>query len=462
MLPSLSQVIDILKNSSTSMDMELGLSLWLKDLDSFIVRLLFQRLDKELYATYYEKGWRVDRIETRTIQFIFGEVRFERRRLRKKGEKSFLPLDKALGLEKRKHYSLNVRKKIAQMGSQMPFRQAEKSLLISSPISASHTTVHSITQEIGGKVQAYLSQRPSRKEKRKRVSHVFIEGDGLHIAGRQTDKPVIHRVLVHEGVKADKKRHELIKPMAFFSVKSSQEAFEQAGVYLDQTYDLRQSIVISNSDGGSGYEADRFEDIIGMCRRHEHFRDKFHVHRKIKTRLSFDKPMMNRLTRAVRAYDWKQVECVLTTVQSRIVDDSESVRVDKLEAVRKLHAYLERNWPYVRGFYERDLEIDRGVGVCETGHRFYSYRMKRQGRSWTARGAEHVGALLTAERNSELNIALKSEVDEHIEPLGKDLKGAVRSALRKSKTDTLRVKTGKVTNYASTSSFTGILAKMFS
>ena len=88
MLPSLSQIIDVLKNSSTPIDMEMGLSLWLKDLDSFIVGLLFQRLDKELYATYYEKGWRIDRIESRTIQFIFGEVRFERRRLRKKGEKS--------------------------------------------------------------------------------------------------------------------------------------------------------------------------------------------------------------------------------------------------------------------------------------------------------------------------------------------------------------------------------------
>lgn len=64
MLPSLSQVVDVLKNSSTPINMEMGLSLWLKDLDSFIVGLLFQRLDKELYATYYEKGWRIDRIES--------------------------------------------------------------------------------------------------------------------------------------------------------------------------------------------------------------------------------------------------------------------------------------------------------------------------------------------------------------------------------------------------------------
>lgn len=152
----------------------------------------------------------------------------------------------------------------------------------------------------------------------------------------------------------------------------------------------------------------------------------------------------------------------MATAQSRIVDVPETVTVGRMEEIRKLHAYLRRNWPYVKGFYERDLSIDRGVGVCETGHRFYSYRMKRQGRSWATKGAEHVGALLTADRNSELDTALKSEVDEHMEPLGKELKGAVRKALKKSKTDTLRVKTGKLTNYASASSFTGILAKMFS
>lgn len=96
------------------------------------------------------------------------------------------------------------------------------------------------------------------------------------------------------------------------------------------------------------------------------------------------------------------------------------------------------------------------------GHRFYSYRIKRLGCSWTAKVTELVGSLLIAERNGILDIALQSEIDEHIEPLEKDIKGAVRSALKKTKTETVRVKTGKISNYASASSFAGILARMFS
>jgi len=36
------------------------------------------------------------------------------------------------------------------------------------------------------------------------VKHVFIEGDGLHIGGRQGEKPVIHRVIVQRVSKATK------------------------------------------------------------------------------------------------------------------------------------------------------------------------------------------------------------------------------------------------------------------
>lgn len=61
------------------------------------------------------------------------------------------------------------------------------------------------------------------------------------------------------------------------------------------TYNLKDTVVISNSDGGSGYEKEQFEYIIGRCERHEHFRDRYHVNRKIKERLQFEKLMAEKL-----------------------------------------------------------------------------------------------------------------------------------------------------------------------
>ena len=80
-----------------------------------IVSLLsdkLESLDKELVQPYLSKGWEIDCLEERQITFSFGTVSFKRRRLRKSAKKSFLPLDKALGLEKRKRFSPGFKEKI--------------------------------------------------------------------------------------------------------------------------------------------------------------------------------------------------------------------------------------------------------------------------------------------------------------------------------------------------------------
>ncbi|WP_159431729.1 hypothetical protein [Atopostipes suicloacalis] len=45
----------------------------------------------ELILEYKEKGFEIDRIEKRTVQFSFGPVVLKRRRMRKKGEKKYCP-----------------------------------------------------------------------------------------------------------------------------------------------------------------------------------------------------------------------------------------------------------------------------------------------------------------------------------------------------------------------------------
>ncbi len=43
---------------------------------------------------------------------------------------------------------------------------------------------------------------------------------------------------------------------------------------------------------------------------------------------------------------------------------------------------------------------------AEMNHRFYSYRMKQQGRSWSSEGMEHMVWVLTARKNKTLTQAL--------------------------------------------------------
>lgn len=172
----------------------------------------------------------------------------------------------------------------------MPFRQASETVDLATPITVSHTTIHTMTQEIGQQINDYTAHRPGLKDstKRKQVPVLFIEGDGLVLKSRGDGPVTLHRVITHEGVNTKKKRSNLINPFCFVSTASSSEAFKQLAHYLDENYQFRDTVVISNSDGGSGYEADKFEIAIGYCRQHEHFRDRYHVNRKVKERLAFD------------------------------------------------------------------------------------------------------------------------------------------------------------------------------
>lgn len=459
---SIAQLFDIMKESPEEISMEESLEHWLERFDGFLIQSVFEAIDKELYTHYYPKGWRIDRKEKRTIQFVFGSVSFTRRRLRKERERSFLPLDRLLGIKKWSRYSQNVKKKMVEVAMESPFRKAAQILRQASRVEVSHTTVHSVTQEIGEKVQDYLQYRPEKQEDKKKPAYLFMEGDGLHVGGRDQSKPIIHRVLIHEGVKNQGSRHRLIQAKHFSSVESSKKAFEKASRYLHNQYNLRQTIVLTNSDGGAGYQKVSFEDAIGHTKRHEHFRDRFHVNKKIKERLSFDKTMQEKIQQGCTRYDWEKIESALATAKSRVIDVPKKVEEERLNHIDLLRAYLKRNWSAIKGIEKRELPNKKGLGVCETSHRTYSYRMKKQGRSWSKKGAKNMAALLTVKKNKEVHQALTAQIDQKVEQLGEHIKGAARQALKQMKTDHLRIQTGKIANVGATSSFIGQMVKTFS
>lgn len=46
--------------------------------------------------------------------------------------------------------------------------------------------------------------------------------------------------------------------------------------------------------------------------------------------------------------------------------------------------------PYIPSLSQRGIHTEIHLGTAETNHRFYSYRMKRQGRSWSGEGMEYI------------------------------------------------------------------------
>lgn len=461
----ISDIATILKDSETLLDSELKLDQYLPQVMCEMVSQALEAIDLELIHAHKEQGYEIDKTKKRTVQFSFGEVEIRRRRLRKEGNPSVTPLDGAIGLDKYVRQSPLVEMKAAQLASDGVYRKAADAINLLTPIQVSHTAVHTMTQKVGKKIQKWIDEAPSHNEtpqkEKKKVPVLFVEGDGLLLKGRGKKNPELHRVQFHEGVKyvGKQKRPELIHSRLFESTVSSKEAFKRASRWLEAEYDIRETIVVSNSDGGSGYEKDKFNQIIGKCKQHEHFRDPYHVNEKINQRLSFDRPMILEMKKAVRNYNKERVQRVLATTESRIDDDEK--RAEYEEQLRLLEAYLSRNWDSIHPLRLRNLPVKKGIGVCESNHRPFSYRMKRQGRGFSSKGAGNLAAIISSRKNGTFLTALKTELPAFRQVITPEFKGAVKAVLKKVTRPSIGATQGRIANYSSTSSPMGQLKKLF-
>ena len=84
------------------------------------------------------------------------------------------------------------------------------------------------------------------------MSVLYLEGDGVMIKGTQ-GRLEFHRYQICEGIRnVTYKRRERVNAKEFVSL-SRLDALNEAKEYLANTYDLTDTLIISNADGGAGY-----------------------------------------------------------------------------------------------------------------------------------------------------------------------------------------------------------------
>ena len=397
-------VISIIKESKDSIEAERKIEHWLMRVTCQLIAAALERIDAELYQIYKAQGWRVARRDSRTIYCRYGELTYTRRLLQKDG-KSFYPLDRKMGFEPRKHYSLGMIEQIVEAVAITTARSASELLQNLAGITISHQSVIALKNYAGEKAKAYEKAlvEENKAESPAQPEIIAIEGDGVILKNKKKGSASeVHRIQVYEGVRKNGNRTELVGLRCFAST-SRKELFAMVRSYLLGHYDLSKTTVLSNGDGGSGYQFQDFERIVEGCLDHQHFRDCYHVHEKIRTRLSFcNKELVDHIIRELHRTDniMKQIPVWMDTARSCARTEED------LEEVDKLQSYLERNAPYIPSLSQRGIHTEIHLGTAETNHRFYSYRMKRQGRSWSSEGMECMVWVLTARKNKTLTVAL--------------------------------------------------------
>ena len=107
-------------------------------------------------------------------------------------------------------------------------------------------------------------------------------------------------------------------------------------------------------------------------------------------------------------------------------------------------------------------KVAKCYGTCESNHRQYSYRMKKQGRRWGKEGCLAMAKVLAGLQNDELEPALSCKFEPVEAPQSAELRKALRCALKKSPmVPHVGFKNGRIGGYTASSTATGHLSSIF-
>lgn len=426
-----SEFIKLIKGCSNGLDLEK--EVWRRgiELQCQAFAQAMEIYDAEMARQYAGKQ-EVLRLDRRTMLCMFGTVTFSRRLVRRAGGKPFYPLDNVLGLEPYQRYSPLLLYSVTKVAAGSVYRAAAEAVNTLTPLDISHQTVSRMVRVVGDKYAQYEEAQANPAscddEPLEKPKYLFIEGDGVLMKGQPKGSVEMHRFQVATGVKQIGKRR-ILTGFHVFAGFDRKHVLELMEAYLDNHYNLSQCTVLSNSDGGSGYTKKVFDELAAGSKRHEHFRDRYHVNEKIRQRLGWarKKGMVDRLHHKVWQHDLEGVHCCLDMLEG------ETSTAEEEENVRKLRAYLERNWEYLTPLPLREGVKDclKGLGTCESNHRTYTYRMKKQGRRWSKDGGLAMVKVISGLKNADLEQALAGDLCVMPLKTRKEYRNAVREAVKK-------------------------------
>lgn len=455
------EIANIIKSESNYIKRERKIVCFFLNLIKEVMSLALAEVDDEMTEELKAQGYQIEKKNERSINMAFGEVRYNRRRYVCPGKKPRYPLDELMGFDKYKRYSLLAVKNILEVSSVATYRNTALAVNCLAGFNISHMQVGKLIKMAGQniKTKQETDSRYDAVSTKKKVPVLYLEGDGVMIKGTKGFLE-FHRYQVCEGiVNLSKHRRKRINAQEFVSL-SRLDALNEAKEYLAHTYDLSDTIILSNADGGAGYAKKDFDEIVGLCKRHEHFLDVYHLNRKIKERLYFAPELHGKLISALEyQYDYHKAKLVLTTAESMLVDELDTPL--NHENLKRLESYIDRRWDDIKPFKKRNLTVAKAVGCCESNHRKYTYRVKGQGKYWSKTGAEGMIRILSCIKNQNLEYWLSSEFtgSELTALTEKELQATARDSLKKRHEAHLGIQHGALTTQVAGSSYLSDLGR---
>ncbi len=317
---------------------------------------VFSTLDRVVKQKKQEIGWKVKREDWKTIQFTFGAVRFRHTLMSdEKGDSSY-PFDAWMGFRKHQRLSPLVEVKVAELASESTYRESARILSEWTPVTISHQTVGSIVKRVG-EIQAKadeemvieLDEAASLPEGKK-VDYLYAEADGVFVRGTKKKKSLeVHHAVIHEGWEKNGKRISLKDPKVIMTTKSTQDFWSEVQASAAHRYSLESTQVVTNSDGGLGYTAERFQEAFSQSEYSVlNQLDPYHVSQALNRALGGGKSKYkDAIKKAMKEHNIDNFTLWLDTYESTLEGKKE------IEKVNTFRTYIVNNWDRIFDWREK-------------------------------------------------------------------------------------------------------------
>ncbi|WP_373895563.1 ISLre2 family transposase [Virgibacillus natechei] len=430
---------------------------------------VFTRLNDVIVKEKQAKGWTVERNDSREVLFTFGGVAYQHTLMHDSEGHPHYPFDEWMGLKKYHRRSPFVEVKVAEMASESTYRETARILKEWTAVDISHTVVGTIIKQVG-EAQAKADEEmvaeleeAAELPKGEEVDYLYAEADGVFVRGTEKKKShEVHHAVLYEGWDQNGKRVSLRNPKVIMTTQPTEGFWNEVQALTADQYSLEKTQVVTNSDGGPGYTAEKFQEAFSQS---EHpvlnQLDSYHVSQGLNRSLGAKQSeYKDGIRKALKEHDWVNFTLWLDTYESTL-DDTK-----KIEKVGDFRSYIGRNWGRIidwRECLENPPEDARSLGAMESNQRHVSYRMKKRGMHWSQKGAEAMVKIKQGMLNGTLREVYLKDQKRSIRKQ-REVKQKVRMSqvLRQPVRPSIGAKQGAIGVYTAHSSAIGKLAKSFS
>src|SRR5690625_3812515 len=174
-----------------------------------------------------------------------------------------------MGFSKYQRYSPLVEVRVVELASESNYRESARILSEWTPVSMSHTTVGKIIERVGeaqsnaDKISVDELDIAATLPEAKKVDFLYSEADGVFVRGKKKRKHhEVYHGITYGGWSKNGKRVSLVNPRVILTTHGVNGFWKEKQASSINKYSLEDTQIITNSDGGSGYSAERFQEAF--------------------------------------------------------------------------------------------------------------------------------------------------------------------------------------------------------